>query len=107
MKKTKQELINRLLSKGKGLLNRIDANGVSCIYDDCEKGTWRQQVELCCVSSCPIYDVRPCSREGAIQKSKGQPIPVVQLQEIPPDMQREGHKNEPKSEFRGQRYGIE
>ncbi len=31
----------------------------SCIYDEMAKGTWRQQVTLCSVWSCPLFDARP------------------------------------------------
>jgi len=30
-----------------------------CIYDPCAPGTWRTQVTLCAVKSCPLYDIRP------------------------------------------------
>ena len=30
-----------------------------CIYDSFIPGTWRQQVSLCGVKSCALYDVRP------------------------------------------------
>jgi hypothetical protein len=32
-----------------------------CIYDAASSGTWRQQVALCSVKSCTLYDVRPKS----------------------------------------------
>ena len=32
-----------------------------CIYDSFAPGTWRQQVSLCSVKSCALYDVRPKS----------------------------------------------
>jgi hypothetical protein len=32
-----------------------------CAYDDLAAGTWRQQVFLCRVKSCALYDVRPKS----------------------------------------------
>ena len=30
-----------------------------CIYDNLAAGTWKQQVTLCSVYSCALYDVRP------------------------------------------------
>ena len=30
-----------------------------CIYDNLAAGTWRQQVTLCSVKSCALYEVRP------------------------------------------------
>lgn len=32
-----------------------------CIYDSIAPGKWRQQVTLCSVKSCALYDVRPKS----------------------------------------------
>lgn len=32
-----------------------------CIYDPASNGTWRQQVSLCCVKSCPLWGLRPKS----------------------------------------------
>ena len=29
-----------------------------CIYDPLSKGTWRQQVNLCAVKSCPLWALR-------------------------------------------------
>jgi hypothetical protein len=41
------------------LRKRIDQHCKSCIYDSLAPGTWRQQVTLCSVKSCPFHDVRP------------------------------------------------
>ena len=30
-----------------------------CTYDSASNGNWRQQVTLCSVKSCALYDVRP------------------------------------------------
>lgn len=30
-----------------------------CVYDPCAAGTWKQQVTLCSVETCPLWDVRP------------------------------------------------
>lgn len=38
----------------------------SCIYDNLAAGTWRQQVTLCAVDLCSLYEVRP---------KTGSPIP--------------------------------
>jgi len=32
-----------------------------CIYDEKGGGTWRQQVEACTATKCPLYPVRPVS----------------------------------------------
>ena len=41
------------------LRKAIDKHCKECIYDDLAAGTWRQQVTLCSVESCPLYEVRP------------------------------------------------
>jgi hypothetical protein len=33
-----------------------------CIYDCAAAGTWLQQVTLCSVTSCKLYDVRPVTK---------------------------------------------
>ncbi len=33
-----------------------------CIYDCAAAGTWRQQVTLCSVTSCELYDARPVTK---------------------------------------------
>ena len=40
------------------LRKRIDQNCKDCIYDSSAHGTWRQQVFLCCMKSCPFWDIR-------------------------------------------------
>jgi hypothetical protein len=52
------EIIDRLLLKP-GLRRRVNAHCVSCIYDDQVPGSWRKQVELCTVESCPLFEDRP------------------------------------------------
>lgn len=37
----------------------INESCKDCIYDPASSGTWRQQVALCSVKSCTLYDVRP------------------------------------------------
>ena len=43
------------------LRKAIDQNCKNCAYDEIAAGTWRQQVTLCSVKSCALYDVRPKS----------------------------------------------
>ena len=43
------------------LRKRINQHCKSCVYDQNAAGTWRQQVSLCSVKSCALYDVRPKS----------------------------------------------
>jgi len=44
-----------------GLRSKIDANCLWCSYDPLDLGAWRQQVERCEVTNCPLYRVRPRS----------------------------------------------
>jgi len=37
----------------------INQNCKNCIHDNCAAGTWLQQVTLCSVITCALYDVRP------------------------------------------------
>jgi len=43
------------------LRKRINQHCKSSIYDSLAAGSWRQQVTLCGVKSCALYDVRPKS----------------------------------------------
>ena len=60
-RRTRDEIIARLLSGTTGLRDGVDANCVSCCYDELDRGTWRQQVEGCEITDCPMHPVRPCS----------------------------------------------
>lgn len=46
----------------RSLRKAIDAKCKDCIYDNCTSGTWRQQVESCTITDCPLYNVRPRSK---------------------------------------------
>ena len=40
----------------RGAINKMCRD---CIYDKFDRGTWRQQVEACSCTDCPLYPVRP------------------------------------------------
>jgi len=40
------------------LRKRIDQNCKDCTYDSACPGSWRQQVALCSIESCPFWDIR-------------------------------------------------
>lgn len=40
------------------LRKHINQNCKDCIYDSSAPGTWRQQVALCGIKSCPFWDIR-------------------------------------------------
>jgi len=46
----------------KSLRTAIDEKCRDCIFDPAAVGNWRQQVTLCSVYSCPLWEVRPVSR---------------------------------------------
>jgi len=43
------------------LRKAINHHCLNCVYDKLAPGKWRQQVTLCSVKSCALYDVRPKS----------------------------------------------
>lgn len=48
-----------------GLRSAINAYCKSCTYDPkAHGGTWRQQVEACTVTACPLWAVRPRSESA-------------------------------------------
>ena len=70
----RQKVIGREI-KNPGLRGRINAMCAYCIYDPCGGGgNWRQQVEACTTSFCPLFPVRPISGrvkgEKAVQAEK-------------------------------------
>ena len=40
------------------LRKKIDQNCKDCTYDSACPGSWRQQVALCSIKSCPFWDIR-------------------------------------------------
>jgi hypothetical protein len=67
------------------LRKAIDAKCKECIYDPCQNGTWRQQVEACTSPSCPLFSVRPLpiannssnlvEKYGELAQNEHSPIP--------------------------------
>jgi hypothetical protein len=39
-----------------------------CTYDYCSLGTWRQQVTLCSVKTCPLWHLRPKTTSAIPEK---------------------------------------
>lgn len=58
-----QNLIGGNMKEKKPSLRKaINEKCKDCIYDNLAPGNWRQQVEACtCVTSCPLWNVRPKS----------------------------------------------
>jgi hypothetical protein len=42
----------------------------SCIYDETQPGSWRQQVEECTIKSCPLWVVRPMTLSTVLEQRK-------------------------------------
>ena len=49
---------------GNSLRARINAMCKVCIYDELDRGNWRQQVSACKAKDCPIWEVRPQSSKA-------------------------------------------
>jgi hypothetical protein len=60
----KKALIDRLCSRP-GKTGRVHAKCVECIFDEraAGYGTWRQQVEACTATACPLWAIRPMPTE--------------------------------------------
>ncbi len=41
------------------LRSAVNRKCKECLYDSGERGGWRQQIEACTSSSCPLFNVRP------------------------------------------------
>lgn len=48
----------------------VEAKCKDCTYDSCAPGSWRQQVELCRVKSCALWEVRPVTMETVLLRRK-------------------------------------
>ena len=60
-RRSSKDIINQILARSSGLRGKVDSNCVYCTYDDQANGTWRQQLEACAVTECPLHSVRPRS----------------------------------------------
>lgn len=58
-----------MTKKPQTLRKAINQYCKECIYDSHSPGTWRQQTDACTGRSCPLYPVRPLSRQ--IKKEDG------------------------------------
>ncbi len=59
--------MNSVSSIKHSLRKAVNAKCKDCIYDNLCPGTWRQQVTLCTVKECPLWEVRP--------RAASQPLP--------------------------------
>ncbi len=65
------ELIARQ-AKQAGFKGKINAKCIECIYDPLQgQGNWRQQVQACTDTGCPLYEVRPTSKPAKQKKTPG------------------------------------
>lgn len=62
-----QETFMRVVNS---LRNAINDKCRDCIYDPLAGGTWRAQVEMCTVTRCPLYPVRPVTEATREHRAK-------------------------------------
>jgi len=69
--------MNSVSSIKHSLRKAVNAKCKDCIYDNLAPGTWRQQVTLCTVNMCPLWEVRPRAATPALPGTTlGQNRPV-------------------------------
>ena len=61
-----------------------------CIVDDLEPGTWRQQVQACECTDCPLYEFRPVPIEiqrspRKVRNNRSEHIPPGSRVKLPTD----------------------
>ena len=56
-----------------------------CIYDELDKGTWRQQVGACTMTDCSLYEYRPLDSVRAQERREN-------LEKLMTDEQLAAHK---------------
>lgn len=49
------------------LRKAVDQMCKVCCYDKLDKGSWRQQVENCGVTSCPLWEHRPLTMATVVK----------------------------------------
>ena len=54
----------------RGLRARINQKCRDCIYDGENGGTWREQVYLCTIQGCPLWDIRPMPSVGGCKRAE-------------------------------------
>lgn len=54
------------------LRKAINEKCKDCIYDEIERGTWREQVTGCTIQSCPLWAVRPTSSSARAAAWRGE-----------------------------------
>ena len=82
-----KHIANKLELKMASLKKCIENKCKDCTYDSCAPGSWRYQVELCRVLSCPLWEVRPITMETMLARRKDKNAPgVVDLDALVDDM---------------------
>jgi len=56
-------------SKRGSMRAAINAKCKDCIYDNLERGTWRQQAAECTVTKCSLFPFRPMPSQRALAQS--------------------------------------
>jgi hypothetical protein len=63
----------RKLNPRPGWRKAIDAKCKDCGYDPFDVGAWREQVERCTCTDCPLFPLRPRSFAAGASSSEGNP----------------------------------
>jgi hypothetical protein len=63
------------------LKRAIENHCKDCIYDESEKGSWRQQVENCRETACHLWEVRPVTIGTREATREAKRINVVEVEE--------------------------
>jgi hypothetical protein len=63
--------------KGHSLRAAVDQHCKQCIYDNLCPGTWRQQVALCNVKGCALWEVRPKTTKSLLEPLRTQERPEI------------------------------
>lgn len=79
------------------LKKAIEAKCKDCTYDSASPGTWREQVELCRVTRCPLWPVRPITvaTMNANRKAKGGDFDISAMLDSIDDEDEEATTNAP------------
>ena len=60
-----------------GLRSAIDEKCKDCIYDPAIPGRWREQVEACTCTDCPLHPYRPRSNKKKEAQEETQEIIIA------------------------------
>jgi hypothetical protein len=75
------------------LRKRINQNCKDCIYDSSAPGSWRQQVFLCSMKSCPFWDIRARPTSPIPESTlRWYGVDLAEFQPLTADIEEVGHE---------------